>query len=168
MQKIIWWISWCLSIPHIWYLVPMNKHSKRNSNMWSTLEFLKNAVPPSWLCLLYPVAPLGFPGILFGRFLFLPSMVLCEVMCTCPTCIPLSFLRCPCMHWTPCLVLIPPFHNSKIPWLKTGYIIALLHCCKRYGQVRKISDLYSLNNWIKHKQYWLSVIYNIMQQIMGY
>ncbi len=34
--------------------------------------------------------------------------------------VPLLF--CPCVCWMPCLVLNPPFHNSKIPLLKIGYI----------------------------------------------
>ncbi len=39
--------------------------------------------------------------------------------CTCPI---VLLLFCLCVRWTPCLVLNPPFHNSKIPLLKTGYI----------------------------------------------
>ncbi len=34
-----------------------------------------------------------------------------HVQCTCPF-VPLFF--CLCVRWTPCLVLNPPFHNSKI------------------------------------------------------
>lgn len=30
-------------------------------------------------------------------------------------------LLCHCVHWTPCLVLNPPFHYSKISFLETGY-----------------------------------------------
>ncbi len=42
-----------------------------------------------------------------------------HVLCTSPFVLLLFSL---CVHWTPCLVLNPPFHNSKIPLLKTGYI----------------------------------------------
>ncbi len=42
-----------------------------------------------------------------------------HVPCTCPFVL-LSFCLCVCCM--PCTVLNPPFHNSKIPLLKTGYI----------------------------------------------
>ncbi len=49
--------------------------------------------------------------------------------CTCPFILLLFCLR---VHWTPCLVLNLPFHNSKIPLLKTGYTyhmeIDSIHC----------------------------------------
>ncbi len=37
--------------------------------------------------------------------------------CTCPF---ILLMFCLCVCWTPCLVLNPPFLNSKIPLLKTG------------------------------------------------
>ncbi len=42
-----------------------------------------------------------------------------QVPCTCPF---VLLLFCLCVHWTPCLLLNQPFHNSKIPLLKTGFI----------------------------------------------
>ncbi len=62
---------------------------------------------------LYPFVPLQ---ILFHRFLFIPYMVLCEITCTCQahSLSPLTpLLFCPCVHWTPCLVLYPLYHNFK-------------------------------------------------------
>ncbi len=46
--------------------------------------------------------------------------------------------------------------------------LALLHCCQKDDQVRQISDLHSLNKFIKNKQYPLPIIHDIMQQIWGY
>ncbi len=76
------------TIVNIQHLVPMNRLSKKNSNTWVLLEFLKNAVPQSG----------------------------------------------------PCLVLLLP----------------------KNGQVRHISDLHPLNKCVKHNQYPLPVIHDIM------
>ncbi len=42
-----------------------------------------------------------------------------HVLCTCPFGL---ILFCLCVCWTPCVVPNPPFHNSKISSLKTGYM----------------------------------------------
>ncbi len=42
-----------------------------------------------------------------------------HVLCTCSFVLLLFSL---CVHWTPCLVLNPPFHNSKITTTQPGYI----------------------------------------------
>ncbi len=47
-------------------------------------------------------------------------------------------------------------------WALPSFIVA-----KKDGQVRQVSDLCSLNKCIKHKQYPLPIIHNIMQHIMG-
>ncbi len=39
--------------------------------------------------------------------------------CMCPL---ILLLFCTCVHRMPCLALYPPYHNSKIPLLKSGYI----------------------------------------------
>ncbi len=48
-------------------------------------------------------------------------------------------------------------------WALSCFIVA-----KRDGRVRQISDLCSLNKYIKGKQYLLPIIHEIMQQISGY
>ncbi|KAL7460188.1 hypothetical protein ACHAXS_000651 [Conticribra weissflogii] len=46
--------------------------------------------------------------------------------------------------------------------------LAFFIAAKKDGQVRQISDLHFLNKCIEHKQYWLPVIHDIMQPILGY
>ncbi len=46
--------------------------------------------------------------------------------------------------------------------------LPLLDCCKKYDQVRQISDLCSLNKCTQWKQYLMPVIHDIMYQILGY
>ncbi len=50
-----------------------------------------------------------------------------HVPCTFPF---VLLLFCLCVCWTPCLVLNPPFHNSKIYLLKTGCIMSV--CFKMF------------------------------------
>ncbi len=84
-------------------------------------------VLPLWLRggrVLCPVAPLlWFPesSNVDSHASFFGSLWCHEHMpCMC-SCVLLLF--CLFVHWTPCLVLNQTFHNSKIPLLKTGYII---------------------------------------------
>ncbi len=65
--------------------------------------------------------------------------------CMCPL---VLLLFCLCVHCTPCLVLNLPFHNFKIPLLKTGYITG------NYLILQKL-PVYHLNheNWLLLDQF---------------
>ncbi len=77
--------------------------------------------------MLFPVAPFtGFPGILLCRFPFLlPWFFVTTWTCDMhvPPCLSLVLSLC---ALNSCLVLNPPFHNSKIPLLKIGYIMTVM------------------------------------------